>query len=125
MSLVEHVYENGLGCSNDVMNDVVCVKKRDVYPQKNNLVSKNDRGISFSVLNISVVYQNENISYCMDIPLVERQNNCLIHNFHMISRITKLYKPLYQEHNSFFFLTKPARNGHEMALFYLNFKFIH
>ena len=42
---------------NDVMNDVNCVIKRDVYPQNVHSFSKNIRGISFFVLKISVVYQ--------------------------------------------------------------------
>ena len=44
-------------CCNDVMNDVDCVIKRDVYPQNVHSCSKNIRGISVSVLKISVVYQ--------------------------------------------------------------------
>ena len=32
-------------CSNDVMNHVDCVVKRDVYPQKMHSCSKNLRGI--------------------------------------------------------------------------------
>ena len=42
---------------NDVMNDVDCVIKRDVYPQNVHSFSKNIRGISVFVLKISVVYQ--------------------------------------------------------------------
>ena len=42
---------------NDVMNDVDCVIKRDVYPQNEHSISKNTRGISVFVLKISVVYQ--------------------------------------------------------------------
>ena len=45
-------------CSNDVMNHVDYVIKRDVYPS----CSKNIRGISVFVLKISVVYQ-KNISW--------------------------------------------------------------
>ena len=44
-------------CCNDVMNDVDCVIKRDVYPQNLYSCSKNIRGISVFVLKISVVYQ--------------------------------------------------------------------
>ena len=44
------------GC-NDVMNDVDCVIKRDVYQQNVHSCSKNIRGISVFVLKISVVYQ--------------------------------------------------------------------
>ena len=44
-------------CCNDVMNDVDCVIKRDVYPQNVHSCSKNIRGISVFVLKISVVYQ--------------------------------------------------------------------
>ena len=46
-----------ISCSDDVMNHVECVTKRDVYPQKMHLCSKNSSGISFSVLKISMVYQ--------------------------------------------------------------------
>ena len=42
---------------NDVMNNVDCVIKRDVYPQKMHSCSKNVLGISVFVLKISVVYQ--------------------------------------------------------------------
>ena len=42
---------------NDVMNDVDCVIKCDVYPQNVHSFSKNIRGISVFVLKISVVYQ--------------------------------------------------------------------
>ena len=48
-------------CCNDVMNNVDCVIKRDVYPPKIHSCSKNIRGISVFVLKISVVYQ-KNIS---------------------------------------------------------------
>ena len=44
-------------CCNDVMNDVDCVIKCDVYPQNVHSCSKNIRGISAFVLKISVVYQ--------------------------------------------------------------------
>ena len=49
-------------CSNDVMNHVDYVIKRDVYPQNVPSCSKNIRGISVFVLKISVVYQ-KNISW--------------------------------------------------------------
>ena len=42
---------------NDVMNDVDCVIKRDVYLQNVHSFSKNIHGISVFVLKISVVYQ--------------------------------------------------------------------
>ena len=61
-------------CCNDVMNNVDCVIKRDVYPQKIHSCYENIPGISIFVLKISVVYQ-KNIyhrCYCMVIPLVER-----------------------------------------------------
>ena len=48
-------------CCNDVMNDVDCVIKRDVYPQNVHSCSKNIRGISVFVLKISVVYQRKYI----------------------------------------------------------------
>ena len=51
------VYGNGLMCCNDVMNNVDCVIKHDVYPQKIHSCSENIRGISVFVLKISVVYQ--------------------------------------------------------------------
>ena len=41
-----------ISCSNDVMNHVDCVIKRDVYPQKIHSCSKNICGISFFVLKI-------------------------------------------------------------------------
>ena len=44
-------------CCNDVMNNVNCVIKRDVYPQKMHSCSKNIREISVFALKISVVYQ--------------------------------------------------------------------
>ena len=44
-------------CCNDVMNDVDCVIKRDVYPQNVHSCSKNIRWISVFVRKISVVYQ--------------------------------------------------------------------
>ena len=39
------------------MNNVDCVMKSDVYPQKMHSCSENIRGISVFVLRISVVYQ--------------------------------------------------------------------
>ena len=50
--------------SDDVMNHVDCVMKRDVYPQKVHSRFKNIHGIYFClfVLKISVVYQEKNIS---------------------------------------------------------------
>ena len=62
-------------CCIDVMNNVDCVIKRDVYPQKKmHLCSKNIRGISVFDLKISVVYQKKkyHMCYCMVITLVER-----------------------------------------------------
>ena len=44
-------------CCNDVMDDVDCVIKRDVYPQNVHSCSKNNPEISVFVLKISVVYQ--------------------------------------------------------------------
>ena len=44
-------------CCNDVMNDVDCIIKRDVYLQNVHSCSKNICGISVFVLKISVVYQ--------------------------------------------------------------------
>ena len=44
-------------CCNDVMNDVDCIIKRDVYPQNAHSCSKNIRGILVFVLKISIVYQ--------------------------------------------------------------------
>ena len=43
-------------CCNDVMNNVDCVIKHDVYQQKMHPCSKNICGISVFVLKISVVY---------------------------------------------------------------------
>ena len=42
---------------NDVMNDVDCVIKRDVYPQNVHSFCKNICGISVFILKISIVYQ--------------------------------------------------------------------
>ena len=60
-------------CSNDVMNHVDCVIKRDVYPQKMYSYSKNIHGISFFIVKISVAYQEKTYHRCisMGIPLVE------------------------------------------------------
>ena len=55
------VYGNGLAVSNDVMNHVDCVIRRDVYPQKMHSCSENIRALSFSVLKRSVVYQEKYI----------------------------------------------------------------
>ena len=44
-------------CCNDVMKDVDCVMKRDVYQQNVLSCSKNIHGISVFVLKISVIYQ--------------------------------------------------------------------
>ena len=46
-----------ISCSNDVMNHVDYVIKRDVYHQKMHSCSKNICGISVFVLKIYVVYQ--------------------------------------------------------------------
>ena len=49
-----------ISCSNDVMNLVDYVIKRDVYQQKMHSCSKNIiRGISVFVLKISMVYQKK------------------------------------------------------------------
>ena len=63
-----------ISCCNDVMNSVDCVIKRDVNPQKKHSSSKNIRGLYFSVLKISVVYQEKiyHSCYCIGILLVER-----------------------------------------------------
>ena len=53
------VYGNRL--DNDFMIHVVCVIKRDVYPQKIHSCSKTICVISCFVLNISVVYQKKYI----------------------------------------------------------------
>ena len=50
-----------IGCCYDVMNNVDCVIKRDVYPQKMHSCSKNIRAISFFILKISVVYRKKYI----------------------------------------------------------------
>ena len=52
-----------ISCSNDVMNHVDCVIKRDVYPLKMHLCSKYSSGLSVFVLKISVVYHKK---YIMD-----------------------------------------------------------
>ena len=48
-------------CCNDVMNDVDCVIKCDVYPPNVHSCSKNIYGISVFVLKISVVYQEKSM----------------------------------------------------------------
>ena len=50
-----------ISCSNDVMNHVDCIIKRDVYPAKKHSCSKNIRGISFLFPKISAVYQRKYI----------------------------------------------------------------
>ena len=45
MNLAVKLYGNGFSCSNDVINHVDCVIKRDVYPQE-----------MYSCSKISVVY---------------------------------------------------------------------
>ena len=52
------VYRNGFS--------VDCVIKRDVYPQKMHLCSKNISGVSVFVLKISVVYQ----IYIFDVEII-------------------------------------------------------
>ena len=51
-----------ISCWNDIINHVDCAIKRDVYPQKMHLCSKNISVISVFVLKISVVYK-KNISW--------------------------------------------------------------
>ena len=48
-----------ISCCNDVKNNVECVIKRDVYPQKMHSCSKNFLGISVFALKISVVYKKK------------------------------------------------------------------
>ena len=48
-------------CCNDVMNDVDCVRKREVYPQNVHSYSKNIRWMSVFILKISCVYQRKYI----------------------------------------------------------------
>ena len=48
-------------CCNDVMNNVDCIIKRDIYLQKMHSCSKNICGISVFVLKISVVYIKKKI----------------------------------------------------------------
>ena len=52
------VYGNGLSV---VMNNVDCIIKRDVCPQKMHLCSKNIRGISVFVIKTFMVYQTKYI----------------------------------------------------------------
>ena len=73
--IISNTNTHKISCCNDAMDHVDCVIKHDVYPQKMHLCSKNIRGISFFVLNISVVYQEKKIynrCYCIGISLVER-----------------------------------------------------
>ena len=53
-----------ISCSNDVMNHVDCVIKRDVYPQKMHSYSKIIRGIAS--------FYSKNRCCCMGIPFIER-----------------------------------------------------
>ena len=46
-------------CCNDVMNDVYCLIKRDIYPQNVHSCSKNICGVSVFVLKITVVHQKK------------------------------------------------------------------
>ena len=48
-----------ISCFNNVMNHVDCIIKCDVYPQKMHSRSKNVRGKSFFLLEISMVYQKK------------------------------------------------------------------
>ena len=43
--IISNSDQHKLSCSNDITNHVVCVMKRDVYPQKMNSCSKIIRGI--------------------------------------------------------------------------------
>ena len=60
---------NWIMCCNDVMNNVDCVIKRDVYPQNAHLCSKNIRSISVFVVKVSVVCQ-KNIYIMGDIAWI-------------------------------------------------------
>ena len=54
-------------CSNDVMNHIGCVMKRDVYPQKMRSCSKDIRGKSFFFFSIMFLVYKEKIyhrCYC-------------------------------------------------------------
>ena len=64
-----------ISCFNDVINNIDCVMKRDVYHKKMHSCFKNIRGIYiFFVLKISVGYQEKIYRMChyMGILLVER-----------------------------------------------------
>ena len=63
-SIAKHEFSSiwkWIRCCNDDMNNVDCVIKCDVYPQKMHSCSKNIRGISAFVLKISIVYQKKYI----------------------------------------------------------------
>ena len=59
-------------CCNDIMNDVDCVIKRDIYPQNVHSCSKNTCGISVFVLKITIVYK-KNIYIMGDIAWIFAQ----------------------------------------------------
>ena len=59
-----------ISCSNDVMNHVDYVIKRDVYPQKMHLCSKNIRGISVFVIKILMVYPKKKKNIMDDIAWI-------------------------------------------------------
>ena len=63
-----------ISCSNDVMNHVDSMIKRDIYLHKMHSCSKNIRGISLFVLKISGISKKYKYHrcYCTDIPLVKR-----------------------------------------------------
>ena len=65
-----------ISCSNDVMNYVDCVIKRDVYPQKMHSCSKNIAVYHFLFLKypwyIKTKYNVSHGCYCTGIPSVER-----------------------------------------------------
>ena len=55
-----HEFNSTLGwirCCNDVMDNVDCVRKRDVHQQKMHSCSKNIHWISVFVLKVCVVYK--------------------------------------------------------------------
>ena len=59
---------------NDIIHHAVFVIKCDLYPQKMLSCSKNICGIAFSVLKLSMVYQEKiyHRCHCIGIPLDER-----------------------------------------------------
>ena len=74
------------------MNNVDCVIKRDVYPQKMHSCSKNIHGMSVFVLKIWVVYQK---NYMVDIAwIISKEKMDLLIREKIIAALRRI-KPLF------------------------------